>query len=305
MLNNKIWIIGCILLIAACKKEAALQPVNAEENLLVVKDNPSDPVDHAIYQFYQSTGIPCFYNDTISRKQVGENNGVPRYFYTKLIVNWSPALGTDTFTQFRLPLDRTSLLPMLQLVKEELLPLVPDQVPLHSILFADTIFTYPAIPAPNYPAKTELNALGGLNTLVIRIVNPDTMSAASKKVYINSILQALAFKQLYNTPSINLQAVFFSISRNAFKNEIYVSDFTFQYPDGDRKPEEFGLLFYFDIYGYIITCSEQEDLRIYLDVIFNYTPAELNSRYAAWPIVLEKINVLRTILKNAGFLLPG
>jgi hypothetical protein len=305
MRNNKLLIFAYMLLVAACKKEAALQPVNAEENLLVVKDNPSDPVDHAIYQFYQSTGIPCFYNDTLSRKQVGVNNGVPRYFYTTLTVNWSPALGTDTFTQFRLPLEKSSLLSMLQLVKDELLPLVPEQIPIHSILFADTVFTYPAIPAPNYPLKTELNAWAGLNTLVTRIVNPDTMNAASKKWYINSILQALCTKKLNNTPSVNLPATFFNISRKAYKNDIYVTDFTFQYPNGTRKPEEFGLLFYFDIFGYIITCSEQEDLRIFLEVIFNNTSAELNSRYAAYPVILEKINVLSALVRSAGFQLPG
>ena len=305
MRNNKLWIIGYVLLLASCKKEGALQPVNAEENLLVVKDNPSDPVDHAIYQFYQSTGIPCFYNDTISRKEAGLSNGVPRYSYTKLIVNWSPAMGADTFTQFRLPLEKTSLLPMLQLLKEELLPQVPEQIPVHSILFADTVFTYPVIPAPNYPPKTELNAWAGLNTLVIRIVNPDTMSVDSKKFYINSILQALCAKKLANTPAINLPATFFSISRTAFKNEIYTIDFTIQFPDGDKKPEDFGLIFFYDIFGYFITCSEQEDLRMFLEVIFNNTSAELISRYAAYPVILEKINVLRAIVRSAGFQLPG
>ncbi|MBO9635679.1 MAG: hypothetical protein J7578_21425, partial [Chitinophagaceae bacterium] len=193
MIRN-ISLIIFLVLMFGCKKEAALQAENADDNTLTVKDNPSDPVDHAIYQFYQSTGIPCFYNDTISRKEVGTVNGVPRYFYKRLTVNWSPALGVDTFTQFRIPLNKADLLPMLSLIKNELLPLIPDNIPIHSILFADTVFMYPTIWVPDRPAKTEMNAFSGFNTLVLRIINPDTLTAESKKHYLNDVLKEICVR---------------------------------------------------------------------------------------------------------------
>ncbi len=66
---NYVIILAVFFALTGCKKETALSPTNQDENYLVVKDNPNDPVDHQLYLFYQSTGIAGFYSDTVAKNK--------------------------------------------------------------------------------------------------------------------------------------------------------------------------------------------------------------------------------------------
>ncbi len=116
------------LSMVACKKEAVPQPSNKEEFYLTVKDNPSDPVDHAIYEFYKTTGIPLYYNDTVAREQVGDSAGIPRYSYQRLAVRYSP-VGSQVNINFVLLTEKELVLPMLPFLKDSLLPRIPEIFP--------------------------------------------------------------------------------------------------------------------------------------------------------------------------------
>lgn len=284
-------------LTTGCSKDSNLQASKKDDNLMSVKDNPADPTDHAIFQFFQQTGIPAFYNDTIAREQVSEN----RFNYTKLSLAYSPASGLDTLLKFQLPEDKTTIIPMLDFLRTELLPLLPPGVPIRSILFVDTLTIRPTIVIPDGPETVSLNAFGGFNTIAIKIVNPDTFTVTSKRSYIASILDALFFKKLTNSTTINLSSSFYSISRLAFGEEIYITDFTWTYPDLSKRPEDFGLIFYYPIYEFIITPSEQEDLHAYLLALFSNTTAEFTAKYAAYPVTLQKFGVIRNMVKDLGF----
>ena len=297
MLRYFLYSLAFIALITGCSKDGKLEASKKDDNLMSVKDNPADPTDHAIYQFFQSTGIPCFYNDTIAREQVSEN----RYNYTKLSLAYSPVSGLDTLLKFQLPEDKTTIIPMLDFLKTELLPLLPPGVPIRSILFVDTLTIRPTIVIPDGPETVSLNAFGGFNTVAIKIVNPDTFTVASKRMYIAGILDALFFKKLTNSTTLNLSTSFYSISRLAFGEEIYITDFTWTYPDLSKRPEDFGLIFYYPIYEFIITPSEQEDLHAYLLALFSNTTAEFTGKYAAYPVTLQKFGVVKKMVKDFGF----
>lgn len=298
------YIFACMLLLGACKKEAALTPSDAEDNLLTVKDNPADPTDHAIYQFFQSTGIPCFYNDTLSKKTQVDINGTVHTSVTLLKVYYSPGYGVDTRLHYSMPDVKSTVVPMLNLIKNELLPQIPTSVPLRSILFVDEMYLFKDMPIPygenlDYPA-----AFAGFSGLVLKVVNPDTMDAASRKRWAGLALAALCFKKMTNTPSIDLPATFYSISRDAFQNEIYYTEFTGWYPDGSKVPEDFGILDHTAFLEFILTCSEQEDLKIYLNELFSYSKTELAAKYAAYPVVIQKLDVLRPLVASIGFKIP-
>lgn len=301
MRRNSLYSLVLLLLIIGCKKEAQLSPSNEEEDLLVVKDNPSDPTDHAIYQFYQQTGIPSFYNDTLSRKQVGDSAGLPRYFYPRLALAYSTATGVDPSIGFVLPADKQKIIPLLNLLKNELLPRIPTSIPVHSILFVDSLTIVPVIILPDAPSTLPVNAYSGFNTLAIKIANPDTMSAEVKKSYLADILGAICFKSLGASADINLSIDFYSISRKAFGNEIYITDFSWNVPDPSKIPDDYGLIYYYSYFGYILTCSEQEDLRAYLGAIFNYSTAAFSNLYAAYPVTIEKFNVVKAMVRRVGF----
>jgi hypothetical protein len=303
MLRYSFYMLASLLLLTACKKEN-LTASSAEDNLLTVKDNPADPTDHAIYQFFQGTGIPCFYNDTLSKKEQVDINGIPRMAYTLMKVRWSPAFGRDTMLQYRLPASKTSVIPMLDLVKNELLPLIPPSFSLRSILFTDLIFIYRDLQFPDRPNLDTMNAYGGFSGLVLTVVDPDTMDAASRKAWAGSAVAAICYKKLTSSSTINLANSFYNISRTAFQNEIYFTEFTSWFPDGSKVPEDFGIIDYSRFYEYILIGSELEDLRSYLDELFSHSSSALSAKYGAYPVTMEKFNVLRTIAENEGFQLP-
>ena len=53
-----------VALFTSCSDDDDLKPSNLERNWFVLEDS-DDPVDHLRYLFYEKTGIPVFYNDTI------------------------------------------------------------------------------------------------------------------------------------------------------------------------------------------------------------------------------------------------
>src|SRR5687767_6146065 len=170
--KNNICCIGLLLsmlMTGSCsKKEAALAPSNKDENYLVVNDNPNDPIQHVVYELYKATGIPVFYNDTIARRQVGDSAGIPQYFYIKLMVNYSPATGASNNLNYTLLPKERRVKSMLDLLKNELLTVLP---PLPSVFLTDSLFT----PLPGIPIIRDAHV--GFNTVAIRAVDPDTMSA--------------------------------------------------------------------------------------------------------------------------------
>lgn len=89
-----------ILLIAlvcatSCSKEDEIDKQTVLENVYTITDDPNDPVQHKRYQIYQEYGVPVYFNDTISAKEIGKDwYGNPVMQYETLDLNW----GFDSYT---------------------------------------------------------------------------------------------------------------------------------------------------------------------------------------------------------------
>ncbi|MBN9384044.1 MAG: hypothetical protein J0H74_25060 [Chitinophagaceae bacterium] len=301
MQKNRIWIIAGILTVTACKKEAPLKPSDADENYLTVKDNPSDPVDHAIYQFYQNTGVSLFYNDTIGRKQVADSAGIPQYLYLRLAVAYSLA-GIDNNVNFTLLKDKQQVVPMLDLLKNDVLPFIPDSLSRACILLVDSL-TFNGTPS-GFPFSPGFNSYSGFNTIAIRTVDPDTMSADARRKYVASVLGDLGGQQLGATQFSRLND-FYNISVVLSPPGFcYGARFSNLSPDGGKTPEDFGFIAWFQYDGDIYTPDTYTDVKSYVAAVINYTPASFAAVYAGYPAVIEKFNYIRPLVKSLGFQLP-
>jgi hypothetical protein len=303
-----------LLVLAACKKETAPAPTNLDENYLVVKDNPNDPVDHQIFQFYQSTGIPCFYNDTASKKQVGvSNTGVPQYAVQLLTLNYSPLGSTKSGV---LPTRHRQKIPaILTMLQAELIPKVPVDIFIPSILFVDSFWF--ELPANFADPFNGWDACHGFNTVAVVCRDVAAMNAEEKKVYMASILAGIAAKKILNTQRPKLQKDFYSISRNLampeFQMDVYESyPIEFILPV-IPEPEHFGFIRYlpylikFDDFEmlYTVTPREEDDLRMFLMATLYYTTEAFNTLYASHPVMKEKFRIMKEIAIASGFQLPG
>ena len=65
-MKNVIYLILSFLILG-CEKENELTSKIELENLYEIKDDPTDPVKHRIYEIYSEYGVPVYFNDTMER----------------------------------------------------------------------------------------------------------------------------------------------------------------------------------------------------------------------------------------------
>ena len=99
--NKFLYVLLLSVLFSACDKEDNLTPSNLGKDWFTI-ENSEDPVDRAIYQFYEETGIPVFYNDTIGQ-ETRVDNWVIRIHITKSCsLVHLPWVGRKPLIRFRL-----------------------------------------------------------------------------------------------------------------------------------------------------------------------------------------------------------
>ncbi|MGN6419971.1 MAG: hypothetical protein ACTHMC_20870 [Pseudobacter sp.] len=307
------FLLATILLATACKKEKALEPSKEDENYFIIKDNPADPADHAIFQFYQNTGIASFYNDTIARKEVRNNAGVPQYSYIKLSLSYS--LFGNQILNFKHISSKAPIPALMTLLKEQLIPQLPKGLIIPSILLVDSLWN--TLPVLNTTVVDGWTSWQGFNTVAIKMMDVEAMNNEEKKIYIASIMAGLAEKKLNSIFPGELQKEFFSVSRqpgvNPLPFDIYygLPFYIFMDPATVPEPETIGFLKYINVGDplwpplYLNTPPrEMDDLRTYLTAAFHYSTADFNNEYAGHELILQKFNTIRKFAKQAGFSLP-
>lgn len=305
------------LLATSCRKEKMPAPSGLDEDYFVVKDDPGDPVQHARYEFYKSTGIASFYNDTINKKQVGEIDGKPRYTYYTLSMDYQ--FYGNTSMSFKLVSDKTLIPIFLDLLKTDLLPRLPEAVSFPSILMLDSVY-YSGFPALNIQIEDGWTSMQGFNTIGICVKDVASMGNDEKRLYVASMLAGIAEKRLNDQVPEKLQQEFFSISR-AISNSIMPAwdiyfgiAFMFMYPAGNQPAANtLGILKYPRVKlgeappmnDLVSMPRATDDLRAYLTAALYYTEEEFTNLYPGNTPILKKFTIIRNIVRDAGFKLPG
>lgn len=303
---------GALLLAVSCKKETQLEPSNKDENYLVNKDNPNDATDHAIFNLYKEFGIPIFYNDTLTRKQVGDTAGVPIYFYNRLFLKYT-ITGTYSPLTYQLEKDKAKILPFLRFLREELILKIPtEKVFIPSILAVSSLNDVYFDAANSREYNKILIAYNGFNTWALKIVNPDTMSVASKASYVAQALSFQASKILSNTRSRDLETKFYSISSALHPTAVYEKVFTTLTSKSTLKTlPQFGFLALMP--GVLKTNpttknpntpTQLEDLRMYIVLALLNTNAQVNAQYGTYAPVMKKYAIIKEMLNDLQFSVP-
>ncbi|MBO9633960.1 MAG: hypothetical protein J7578_12660 [Chitinophagaceae bacterium] len=286
----------------ACNKEAAFQP-RSEEYDLTVKDNPSDPVDHAIYQFYQTTGVPIYYNDTIAKIKVGDSAGIPQYTYQRLALTYSPAGIGAPISWVPLP-DKKLVLPMLPLLQDKLLPQLTNVYPVPSLFIVSSsrqrAFQGLMVGRNNKPFP-------GFNSLMLSNVNPAIMSDSAQRDYIADVLGIIAYKMLRPNYDKGLVTEFDKItaSTTSYPN-MYAHPLSDLSPDGNGKLEDFSFLPVRYVSGLAqgMTTTQENDFLSYIEAVFFYNnnpSVNFETDFGAYPLIIKKFRLVQKMLKDIGF----
>jgi hypothetical protein len=227
---------------------------------------------------------------------VGDSAGIPQYFYTTLMVSYSPSTGASNDPSYRLLPKERRTKSMLDLLKNQLLTVLP---PLPSVFLTDSLFT----PSPGITIIRIAHV--GFNTVAIRSVDPDTMSSDARTKYVLAILTRVASQKLQMLKSALLETDFYSIS-------LGLSPYTDPYfvpleviSDGSQTFEDFGFITSVGYQNKIYSPDKTRDIQSYLEAAFSNTTDAFNTQYANYPAVLKKFTVIRSMLTDLKFKLPG
>lgn len=91
MMKNLICICSLLFILAACSKEDELTNlIDLSSPYVITEDDPSNPVQHRVYEIYKKYAVPVFFTDTIQKTLFKyDNNGNPVYKYETLDMKWT------------------------------------------------------------------------------------------------------------------------------------------------------------------------------------------------------------------------
>lgn len=303
--TSQIFCIICLagILLTSCTKEDVLIPSGKDKNIYENKDNPNDPIDHAMYRFYKETGLANFYSDTIDVQKISLEGEVPeRFRYTKIGLNYTPA-GFSRFTT--VPLSNKQVVPdILDLMKNKVLPSLPKNHYISCLLFLNDFLL------PIKFLKSEIShgmsAIVGFNTVGIVAKNTALMNEAEKEMYAASILAGLTVDKIIVSDREYLNDNFFNISRGLSKNVLTIDIY-------DAAPiyssiedaNNFALLYYPIANNFFYESpnlpNEDSDLRSFLTMAFKYNVEAFTALYGSNPSIIQKFIVLRDLLQRRGY----
>lgn len=274
-----------LLLIAglaiSCKKEAAPAPSNQGTNPYARVDNANSPVDHAIYELYQSTGVPVFYTDTIATDPL-------------LRFTYNLQLDPAAYLQINYLTDPQDILNGVNLLKDDILPHLTDSLQPFSVMLTDSIIST----SSNHvvQAVKTFQALNGLviaNVSQIKNMAPDTLAA-----YKGAILKDMLFLPVTRNAAIDS---FYAVSNAYYSKNVYGDGSITGYLPYKPK-EEYGFLkVNYESSVYYQAPSNADDLDAYLGAVLSTTATDFATKYNSYPLVMKKYNMLAKMVQAIGF----
>lgn len=273
-------LIACLFI--CCNKEAALTASPDNGNPYSRMDNPSSVADHAIYELYKSTGVPVFYNDTITTS--------PLLFFT-----YNLQLDPAAYLQIKHLHDPEDIVYGVNMLKESILPFLGDSLKPFSIMLVDSVFATPA-GSHSILSMTTYAALTGLviaNVAHIKNMPPDTLSA-----YRTAILKSVLFGPVSGKAATDK---FYAVSLNYYNKSAYGDGSIAGYIAYQPKAQYGFLKVNYESSVYYQAPGQADDLDAYLEAILSMSVDAFQAKYGTYPLVMEKYNILVAIVKAVGF----
>ena len=297
------------LMFGACTEDNEIGTIVGERNWLVVEDS-DDPIDGQRYDIFREFGIPVYYNDTIGQETRYSFAGNPYTYYERLQVFYNPGgtLVTGRFTL--LPAEEKQLVkPMLDFLQTELLPMIPEDFYIPSILLVDSLVV-----------GADSVAYKGFNTVVCAQVREFAgMNEDSRRWWMGSVMSSMLANNLINSENEWFTENFFALSQavNPTSDRVYSSSSNNYYVNqafsGSSVPRDewsLGALGFLNHKArYLIPGNElfafvptrESDVKQFCEAIFAMSTEEFAERWGEYPVVMAKYEVLKGKLAEYGF----
>lgn len=316
-MKNYILFIWVCLLVAGCgNDENELTPSRADRDWYVIEDS-DDPVGHELYLLYQKYDIPVFVNDTIGQEERGTDYyGNPIVYYCVLDMSYTvgaSATGNGVKSRgYSLLQDVEDQFAGIAFLDKYLIPALPEGVYFNSILLLDSLYEMRMSSTGWGEERKDLNVYKGVMTLAIGQGKAIAKMTPEEQVkHKGLILATLALEQMQEEQLTD----FYMVSYDSEKKFSYYQHVVNYVPNAampSAKCEVYGFLDYDSRYYAMnegkdpsqwiyYTISKAEDLEDFVTAFFQYEEQEFKDKYADYPLVLEKYEIIKELMEELGY----
>lgn len=272
-------LISCLSI--CCKKEAMPAPSAENDNPYMRVDNPSSVADHAIYALYKSSGVPVFYNDTITTSPL-------------LVFTYNLQLDPAAYLKVNHLQDPQDVVNGVNFLEASILPYLGDSLKPFSIMLTDSVYATPAGSRIVQPMTTYA-ALTGL--VIANVANIKNMPADTLSAYRAAILKSIVFAPVAADTKVD---TFYAVCADYYNMNVY-GDGSIPGYLAYRPKEEYGFLkVNYESSVYYLAPAQADDLDAYLGALLTMSTAAFQAKYGTYPLVMKKYNILVSIVKAAG-----
>lgn len=286
-----------VSVIAASCSEDDVTPQLKDTTLAFLPDADDNSEEAQMRRdFYQTYGSFLLFNDTLQHEALGKDvNGDMHYFTEVLDLNYQVGMSTESNEKFQYTLltDMERKSSAVQYIKDYLLVHLTGKLKPYSWLLVDKIKReYLDVYTSPYAATGQRGVVVACN-LLPQLTDAQKVQYAAQVM--NTLIAKLAndnassFSEFLQVSMAYYDSRFTAPKTNA-ENTALLNEKGFICRGKTYLGEENGL------------CPSQElDIKAYARLVVANSAETLQSKYADYPLVLEKIDLMRETLKSLGY----
>ena len=287
-----------VSVIAASCSEDDVTP-QLKDNTLAFLPDADDNSEEAQMRrdFYQTYGSFLLFNDTLQHEALGKDvNGDMHYFTEVLDLNYQVGMSTESNEKFNFIVmtDFDQKCNAVQYIKDYLLVHLTGKLKPYSWLLVDKIQrNYSGTISSPYAATGQRSIAIACNLL-------PRLTDAQKKQYTTQVMNTIiaklvtdnvpAFEDFLHVSMAYYDGEFTAPSTNA-ENTALLNQVGFISRGANEFKQESNGLY----------PSQEQDIKAYARLVVANSAETLQSKYAEYPLVLEKIDLMRKTLKSLGY----
>lgn len=284
-----------VMLMTACGEDDETLGTEYQDPTNNFIPNPSANDDTSVLrrEFKEKYGSYLLFTDTLQHYQIGiDVNGDPKYFTELLNILYAvgqslPLTDTQKYTYFTDIEEQRKVVDYMDLY---ILNHITGKLRPFSWFLAKTIEVRNNRGEINRPF-----AACGQRTIVVSLGQALRLSESGKKTLATRILNTIIGQLAQNNSSAFTD--FFAISGALYSRSMSVPEGTtrneYLYQNGFISPASSSPNFYFP--------SQKDDLQAYSLIVISYTDERIENTYGQYPLVMNKIKMMREVLTKLGY----
>ncbi|NLI35323.1 MAG: hypothetical protein GX416_02230 [Bacteroidales bacterium] len=294
-----------VLLLCACSNEDELTPSNVKENYYAADSSATDPVSILRQDFYKKNNCYLLFNDTLRHELLSKdrdgNNG---YFTETVDIGYMMTSATMpekyTYKYIESFDDKKAAVTFLE---SNILPHLSAKLRPFSWLLIKNISEYKTVDeGVTYTYKGDDSYAVGDRCTAIAMSGLSNLDDKELHDFAQSLLSGILMNKINKQSSSLLE------SFTKYGNSLYEKYSGITPINGDANMillEQSGFIvpYYFANVFIVYGCfpSKSDDINSYVKLVVTKTDDEVNALYGNYPVVMNKYQIMKTILLNLGY----